>query len=47
MDNFLSIPLILEVLHGDILFEFKNAFIFKHVSDSDMIHLRMANIYLI
>lgn len=27
--NFLSIPLISEVLHNDIFFEFKNAFIFK------------------
>lgn len=44
MDNFLSIPLILEDLYGDIFFEFKNAFILKHVPDSDMIHLRMANI---
>ena len=44
---FLSLPLISELLHSDILFDFKNAFILKHVSDSATIYLKRGNVYLI
>lgn len=45
--NFLSILLISEVLHSDILFEFECLYFKNIVSDSDMIQLRRGNVYLV